>query len=261
MENHNFVPFGQVFGLINYQGVRKATFNGFKMLHMMGTTRLSLSGGTGDADGVDGFATVNDDNSQAAVMVYNFYTSLAGQTAVDNVNLTVSNLPLPEGEVEVRHYRVDETHSNAYKVWEDQGKPGRPSDTQWDELHAAAELAELNPVKTIDYSGDVYTETFSLPRQGLSLLVFTSKSAVRTSREILPQKISPAFSLRGTILRVVDAREKPMEITLYRLDGKIIERFAMSGSVCDLRRYIPKGIFLVSVQGASPRIIRNVVLD
>jgi len=61
---HSLGPVREVFGLINYQGIRKAAFNGYKMLNMMGTTRLALTGGTADADGVDGFATVSSDNSQ-----------------------------------------------------------------------------------------------------------------------------------------------------------------------------------------------------
>lgn len=116
---------------------------------MMGaTTRLALTGGTGDADGVDGFATVNSDSTQVAVLVYNFYKSLAGQTAIDDINFSISNLPLRQGQVEVSHYRVDETHSNAYGVWLKQGKPALPSTTQWSDMRAAAELAEIRPATT-----------------------------------------------------------------------------------------------------------------
>jgi hypothetical protein len=227
----------------------------------MGTTRISLSGGTGQADGVDGFATLNDDTSEAAVMIYNFYKDLAGQTAVDNVNLTVSDLPLPAGEVEVRHYRVDETHSNAYKTWEDQGKPGRPSNAQWDEMHAASELTELNPVKTIDYAGDAYTETFSLPRQGLSLLLFTSKAPVKTARELIQRKVEPAFSLKGTTFSVTDSYERPVEVVLYRLDGRIATRFTQLKGSRDLRKLLPKGTYLVGLRGGGIHSIKKVVVD
>lgn len=260
MENHNLVPFGQVFGLINYQGVRKATFNGFKMLHMMGTTRISLSGGTGDADGVGGFATLNADSSEAAVMIYNFYSSL-GQTGVDNVNLTVSNLPFPEGEVEVRHYRVDETHSNAYKVWQDQGRPGRPSQAQWDEMHAASELAEINPMKTINYSGDAYEETFSLPRQAISLLMFKSKAVVKSTREIPQRKAAPSFALEGTTFRINNTNERLVEVILYRLDGKMVTRFTMKNGSRDLREYLPKGTFLAVLLEGATQSINKVVID
>lgn len=259
IENNNLVPFGQVFGLINYQGIRKATFNAFKMLHMMGTIRLSLSGGTGEADGVDGFATVNDDNSQVAVMVYNFYKSLDGQTAVDDVALTVNNLPLSNGEVEVRHYRVDETHSNAYDVWIKQGKPARPSTAQWDEMRAASNLAELGPMTTIDYSGNPYTETFTLPRQSVSLLLFKS-SVFQIDVEDPLSKANPAFLLKGTTLHVADARERPIEIVLYGLDGKIVKCLRMASEFCDLRQYLPKGIFLVRVLGNNPHIIRKIAV-
>lgn len=149
---------------------------------MMGaTTRLELTGGTGDADGVDGFATVNSDSTQVAVLVYNFYKSLAGQTAIDDINFSISNLPLRQGLVEVSHYRVDETHSNAYGVWLKQGKPALPSTTQWSDMRAAAELAEIRPATTINYSGAAYTESFTLPRQGLSLLLFKSNSPIHVA--------------------------------------------------------------------------------
>ena len=36
------VPFGAVFGLMTFQGMRKAAFNGFKMLNYLGPTRLHV---------------------------------------------------------------------------------------------------------------------------------------------------------------------------------------------------------------------------
>ncbi len=39
------LPFGQVFGLMTFQGIRKASFNAFKMLNYLGPTRLQSSGG------------------------------------------------------------------------------------------------------------------------------------------------------------------------------------------------------------------------
>ena len=42
----------KVFGMMTYQGMRKAAFNAFKMLNYLGPKRLMSSGGTG-SDGVD----------------------------------------------------------------------------------------------------------------------------------------------------------------------------------------------------------------
>ena len=46
------LPFGRVFGLMTFQGMRKAAFNAFKMLNYLGPKRLMSGGGTG-GDGVD----------------------------------------------------------------------------------------------------------------------------------------------------------------------------------------------------------------
>jgi hypothetical protein len=261
IEGHSLVPFGEVFGLINYQGVRKATFNAFKMLHMMGGTRLSLTGGSGDADGVDGFATVSDDGSQVAVIVYNFFEDLSGNTGGSNsVNLTINSLPLPQGKVTVHHYRVDETNSNAYGAWVKQGKPAKPSTAQWDEMRTASNLAELRPQATFNYSGGAYTDTFTLPRQSVSLLLFKSDAVPVTVKEPA-SKTGPALSLRGTMLRINGSRESPMDLVLYSLDGKNVKRLKISGDCYDLRRLLPKGAFIVRARLQGALVLGRIVVD
>src|SRR5262245_66258465 len=45
------LPFGQVFGLVTFQGMRKAAFNAFKMLNYLGPKRVNAGddvGGDGD---------------------------------------------------------------------------------------------------------------------------------------------------------------------------------------------------------------------
>jgi xylan 1,4-beta-xylosidase len=258
--SHSTTLFGQVFGLINQHGIRKATFNAFKMLHMMGTTRLQFTGGTGTNDGVDGFATVNSNGSEAAVMVYNFYSALAGQTAVDTVNLTVNNLPLPTGTVEVRHYRVDSLHSNPYAVWLRLGRPASTNTSAMDQIRTASNLAEMYTVKTINYSGAAYTETFTLPRQGVSLLIFKSNNVgIAGNTPLLAAR--PALSLKGTTLHLAGVRERPVEVTVFSLDGQTIKFLTISREICDLRHYLPKGVFIVSVRGGGQHFIGKIAVD
>ena len=59
------LPFGRVFGLMTFQGVRKAAFNAFKMLNYLGPRRLMSGGGTG-GDGVDAMATTSASARHAA---------------------------------------------------------------------------------------------------------------------------------------------------------------------------------------------------
>jgi xylan 1,4-beta-xylosidase len=260
--SHSTSLFGQVFGLINQHGIRKATFNAFKMLHMMGATRLALTGGTGDANGVDGFATLSSDNSQVTVMVYNFYKTLSGQTEVDDVNLTVNSLPLPNGTVEVRHYRVDSLHSNAYGTWLKLGKPASTNTSAMDQIRTASNLAEMYTAKTITYSGGAYTESFTLPRQGVSLLVFKS-NAVRISEKpaLTPVVSRPALSISGTMLRTAGLQDGPIDLIIYHLDGKKVKQLRLTGKSCDLRQFLSKGIFLVSVRAKDISFIGKIAVD
>jgi xylan 1,4-beta-xylosidase len=261
IERSNLVPFGEVFGMINYQGVRKATFNAFKMLHMMGTTRLQLSGGTGTTDGVDGFATVSANGSEVAVIVYNFYKVLSGQTGEDQVNITLNDLPLPKGQISVQHFRVDSLHSNPYAVWLKQGKPAKPSTTQWDEMRAAQNLAELQPAKNINYTGTALTETFTLPRQSVSLLLFKSSNGVIDKAHLSSSSTkAPAISITGTILRAAGTGENPMDVGLYRLDGKCIKHIKVTGD-CDLRQLLPKGTYIIHAKVRAESITGKVAIN
>jgi xylan 1,4-beta-xylosidase len=258
--NNSYKFFGQVFGLINQHGIRKATFNAFKMLNMVGATRISLTGGTGDNDGVDGFATLSSDSSQVAIMVYNFYNTLSGQTAIDSVNLSVNNLPFSNGSsIEIRHYRVDSLHSNPYGVWQRMKKPLSTNSAAMDSLTAASKLAMLDST-TISYTGVAYTKGFSLPRQAVSLLLFKNKSSAGIAPKGQAIKDNCAFSLNGTVLHVSGANKSSTKIAIYSLDGKNVNYLRIGNEYCDLRQYLPNGVFLVRALGSGSNIIRKIVI-
>jgi xylan 1,4-beta-xylosidase len=106
------VPFNAGFGLITVQGIKKPIFNGYKMLHMMGTTRISLTGGAPVRNnGIDGFATINGTADSLQVLIYNFYSTPA-TSGNDTVNLVINNIPF-SGLTGIRHYRIDSVFSNA----------------------------------------------------------------------------------------------------------------------------------------------------
>jgi len=168
------VPFGAVFGLMTFQGMRKAAFNGFKMLNYLGPKRLQSSGGTG-SDGVDGLATKSADEDEIQIIVYNYYSTVK-TTGSDDVTVTVNNLPanLAGKELYVTQFLVDETHSNPYSVWVKQGKPKSPTEENWRQMRTAQHLALAQPVakKTVDTS---FTTSFTLNRQGGTLILLGTK--------------------------------------------------------------------------------------
>ncbi len=176
-KNGGNLPFGQVFGLMTAQGVRKASFNAFKMLNMLGPVRLSSTGGT-SSDGVDAMATTSQAGDSLQVLVYDYYSKL-NTTGSDSVTINISNLPsaLAGKQVFVTQYLVDATHSNPYSVWQGQNSPGSPSESQWQALKAAQHLALAQPVSMATLTTS-YTTTFTLNRQAGTLLVLSTKRPV-----------------------------------------------------------------------------------
>lgn len=179
---NNGIPFGQVFGLMNFQGLRKAPFNAFKMLNYLGTQQLSVSGGSGDEDGVDGMATISANGDEVAVVVYDYYSTLL-TTGFDSVTVNVENLPFAGDEIHVTKFVVDEGHSNPYGVWVAQGRPATPSEAQWQEMRAAQHLALAEPATTV-MASSTYSTTMDMPRQGAELILL-SKNRPLTGRNAL----------------------------------------------------------------------------
>gem|GEM_PF-536670 len=144
--------------------VAKPAFNAFRLLHMMGDTLISATGGT-TSDGVNAAATVSSDSSTVQILVYNH---VAGGTAdsskASQVKLTVSNIS-GTGALKIRHYVLDRGHANAYQTWVGLGKPANPSASQWTQISSAAELCYFETTAT----GTSWSATYAQNVYGVSL--------------------------------------------------------------------------------------------
>jgi xylan 1,4-beta-xylosidase len=101
-------------------------------------------------------------------MVWNYHDN--DLPALDApVKLTIEGLPSAAKKLTVRHYRIDENHSNAWTAWKNMGSPEKPTPEQYKKLEAAGQLQELNPPSTMS-GGKEITLDLKLPRQGISLL-------------------------------------------------------------------------------------------
>ncbi len=168
------LPFGSVFGLMTFQGIRKAAFNGFKMLNYLGPKRLQSSGGVG-GDGVDAMATKSDAEDEIQIIVSDYFATIK-TAGSDSVTVNVNNLPpaLAGKEIFVTQFIVDQTHSNPYSVWVNQGSPKNPTEAQLQELRKAQHLALLQPVtkKTVNTS---FSTSLTLNRQSGTLIILGLK--------------------------------------------------------------------------------------
>ncbi|MFL5306977.1 MAG: GH39 family glycosyl hydrolase [Polyangia bacterium] len=182
-KNNGQLPFGQVFGLMTFQGIRKAAFNAFKLLNYTGPKRLMSSGGT-SSDGIDAMATMSAAGDELQILAYDTFAKL-NTSGSDMVTINVNNIPasLAGKQVFVTQFVVDETHSNPYSVWVSQGKPGTPSEAQLQALRAAQHLALMQPTKTITLDA-TYSTSFTMNRQSGTLLLLGVKRPV-TGRDAL----------------------------------------------------------------------------
>jgi xylan 1,4-beta-xylosidase len=102
-------------------------------------------------------------------MVWHYHDDdVAGPDA--DVTLALTGLPAAVSGARVTHYRVDETHGNAYAEWKRMGSPIAPNDAQYARLLEASKLATMEP-PAARTTGEMTELTFRLPRQGVSLLL------------------------------------------------------------------------------------------
>ena len=73
-------------------------------------------------------------------------------------------------KVLLEHYRIDETHSNAYTAWKNMGSPQSPTPEQYAQLKAAGQLQLLTSPVWLDVDKGRATVETTLPRQAVSLL-------------------------------------------------------------------------------------------
>jgi xylan 1,4-beta-xylosidase len=77
---------------------------------------------------------------------------------------------IPTGRVLMRHYRIDETHSNAWTAWKKMGSPQKPTPEQYAALEAAGQLELMESPRWIAVQKGEAIVEYELPRQGVSLI-------------------------------------------------------------------------------------------
>ena len=139
-------------------GVDKPILNLFRMLGQMQGDRIPV---TTTSPGVDALAVRSD--REISVLVWNYADA---------------DVPAPDAEVQLtlpairylmRHYRIDDTHSNAFTAWQQLGSPLHPAPEQSTALQSAGQLQLLESPHWLT-TGDI---RFSLPRRAVSLIQLT----------------------------------------------------------------------------------------
>jgi xylan 1,4-beta-xylosidase len=114
--------------------------------------------------------------SELDILVWHYHDDDApGPSAA--VTLDIVNLPAGLERVEIRHFRMDDEHSNAYRIWQTMGSPQALNGADHERLQAAAGLQMLS-AETRARAGDAGVRlAFALPRQAVSLIQLRGCSA------------------------------------------------------------------------------------
>jgi xylan 1,4-beta-xylosidase len=173
-------PYFAGFRSLATNGIPKPVLNVFRMLAMMSGRRLAAESGRAVPlerilkDGVraepDVAALASLDAGKLAVLAWHYHDDDVPGPAAE-VELALDGLPPGAENARLRHFRVDEEHSNAFAAWRRMGSPQAPSPEQYADLEAAGKLAAMGPPEPIRAAAGKASVRFLLPRQAVSLLI------------------------------------------------------------------------------------------
>jgi xylan 1,4-beta-xylosidase len=171
-------PYFDGFRTLATNGIDKPVLNLFRMAGLMRGNRVAAES-TGrvplaamEKDGVRGSADVDalavQSDRELSVLVWNYHDDdVPGLPAA--VQIQIAGLPGSAKRVLLRHYRIDEAHSNAWTAWKKMGSPQQPEPEQYAELEAAGQLQELESPRWIS-NDQLMKLDIRLPKQAVSLL-------------------------------------------------------------------------------------------
>jgi xylan 1,4-beta-xylosidase len=109
---------------------------------------------------------------EAAVLLWNYSDAAQPENAgkLTPVAVALSGIPVGVNRVQVREFRIDDTHSNAYTVWQAMGSPQHPTAQQYADLKKRDGLEALDDGKWLQVANRQVTIQTLLPRQSVSLL-------------------------------------------------------------------------------------------
>jgi xylan 1,4-beta-xylosidase len=244
--------------------VAKPAFNAYKMLHMLKNDKISCTGGTTTSPGVNAAATISAGNDTIGILVYNHVDNPDGYSStVDNVTLTISNLPFTQARVE--HWVVDKSHSNSYQTWVGLGSPPSPTAAQWTTIANAANLQHYDSVATVTISNGAYAKSFTQNHYSAGLIQLTR---VGGSPVLNPTNATVDFNamvrtrFAGNKLSIDLRTPGRYAVTLYSQNGRRVKSLHQDGpamrevSLEDLSA----GAYLLECVGRSGKTTRQIMV-
>jgi len=166
-------------------GIDKPVLNVFRMFGMLGGGQSKIHEATWletessgalplaqvVANSVPGAPDVNAastrNGSEIDVLVWNYHDAdVAAEPA--KVRLVIDGLR--GNAVVAAEFRMDSTHSNSYRVWQQMGSPAQPTEEQKRRLEQAGALEQSVADHSVSVHAGRVGIDFALPRQGVALV-------------------------------------------------------------------------------------------
>jgi xylan 1,4-beta-xylosidase len=171
-------PYFEGFRTLATNGIDKPVLNVFRMAGLMRGNRVTVESdgrvplakieteGVRGSPDVDALAVRAD--RELSVLVWNYHDDNVPRPDA-GVQIQIAGIPAITQRVLLRHYRIDDTHSNSYTAWKKMGSPQQPTPEQYAGLEAAGQLQEFESPRWID-KGELTSVDIRLPREAVSLI-------------------------------------------------------------------------------------------
>lgn len=171
-------PYFAGFRALATRGIDKPVLNVFRMMARLEGSRLEVkSTGARPLDDIlqhgirkeaDVHAVATLSGTRLAVMAWHYHDDdLPGASA--EVTLDLDGFDATGRTI--KHFRVDESHGNAYTWWLAQGSPQNPTAQQIAEMKSHGGLTEMTPAPDLRARDGGTSIRISLPRQAVSLII------------------------------------------------------------------------------------------
>ena len=115
-------------------------------------------------------ASADEAGDTLAIMMWNYHDDALAKPDAQ-IMFNVTNAFPGAKEVQLTHYRIDDSHSNAYAMWQAMGSPQQPTIEAYKDLLQAGMLAMLYPPTAVNVENGKIGLSFDLPIHAVSLLV------------------------------------------------------------------------------------------
>ncbi len=148
-------------------GFYKPILNAYTLLSKMGPEMLTVK--TSESNG-NVIAYASRDKNRITVVVTNYQSDQINNEGITYpVSLNINMPWKPNTKLTIKHWRIDQDHSNAYTIFKKLGAPALPNPIEVDEIKSRMRLELMNNPET-KQAGDLKNITFQLPCNAVSLI-------------------------------------------------------------------------------------------